>query len=79
MWDVHPVMWTDAAIAAGMRTIVKTDKREIIAPINIIELYADGFVKAGAPTGPRNASLGGLNAAGIIVNCPIIFVPPQAR
>lgn len=44
LWDVHPVMWTDAAIAAGMRTIVKTDKFEKIAPINIIELYADGFV-----------------------------------
>ncbi len=79
LWDVHPVMWTDAAIAAGMRTRVTTDKREVIAPINIIELYADGFIKAGAPTGPRNSSLGGLNAAGIIVNCPIIFVPPQAR
>ncbi|MDQ6755491.1 MAG: hypothetical protein M3004_01000 [Bacteroidota bacterium] len=79
LWDVHPVMWTDVAIASGARTIVKTDKREIIAPVNIIELYADGFVKAGAPTGPRNASLGGLNAAGIIVNCPIIFVPPEAR
>jgi hypothetical protein len=79
LWDVHPVMWTDAAIEAGMRTRVTTDKREIIAPINIIELYADGFIKAGAPTGPRNPSLGGLNAAGIIVNCPIIFVPEAAR
>lgn len=79
LWDVHPVMWTDAAIAAGARKLVKTDKREVIAPLNIIELYADGFVKAGAPTGPRNASLGGLNAAGIIVNCPIVFVPTRAR
>ncbi|MEO7766216.1 MAG: hypothetical protein ABIS01_02275, partial [Ferruginibacter sp.] len=79
MWDVHPVMWTDAAIASGARVRVTTDKREIIAPNNIIELYADGFVLAGAPTGPRNASLGGLNAAGIIVNCPIIFVPEAAR
>lgn len=84
LWDVHPVLWTDAAIAAGMRTIVKTDKFEIIAPINIIELYADGFMLPGG-MGVRNSSLGGLNAAGpaggrgIIVNCPIIFVPPQAR
>ena len=78
LWDVHPVVWTVSAIAAGMRTRVTTDKREIIAPINIIELYADDFLLAGA-TGPRNASLGGLNAAGIIVNCPIVFVPPQAR
>lgn len=79
LWDVHPVLWTDAAIAAGSRTRVTTDKREVIAPINIIELYADGKVVAGAPKGPRNASLGGLNAAEIIVNCPIIFVPVAAR
>ncbi len=84
LWDVHPVLWTDAAIAAGMRTLVKTDKAEKIAPINIIELYADGHVVAGG-MGVRNASLGGLNAAGpaggrgIIVNCPIIFVPEAAR
>ncbi len=79
LWDVHPVMWTDEAIAAGKRVRVTTDKREVIAPINIIELYADGYVLAGAPEGPRNASLGGLNAAGIIVNCPIVFVSPAAR
>lgn len=79
LWDVHPVLWTDAAIIAGDRVRVTTDKREIIAPTNIIELYADGFLLAGMPTGPRNASLGGLNAAEIIVNCPIIFVPPAAR
>ncbi|MEO5996206.1 MAG: hypothetical protein ABIN89_05740, partial [Chitinophagaceae bacterium] len=79
LWDVHPVLWTEQAIKSGMRTRVTTDKREVIAPINIIELYADGFVIAGAPTGPRNASLGGLNAAGIIVNCPIVFVSPDAR
>lgn len=83
LWDVHPVAWTDAAIASGKRTIVKTDKFETIAPINIIELYADGFVVAGG-MGVRNSSLGGLNAAGpaggrgIIVNCPIIFVPEEA-
>lgn len=79
LWDVHPVLWTPEAIASGAQTRVTTDKREVIAPINIIELYADGYVVAGAPTGPRNASLGGLNAAGIIVNCPIIFVPAAAR
>lgn len=84
LWDVHPVMWSDAAIAAGMRTRVTTDKFEAIAPINIIELYADGLVIA-AGMGTRNSSLGGLNAAGpaggrgIIVNCPIIFVPEAAR
>jgi hypothetical protein len=84
LWDVTPVLWTDDAIATGKRTIIKTDKFETIAPINVIELYADGFIKPGG-MGVRNSSLGGLNAAGpaggrgIIVNCPIIFVPPAAR
>lgn len=84
LWDVHPVLWTDEAIAAGKRTIITTDKREVIAPINVIELYSDGFLAAGG-MGNRNASLGGLNAAGpaggrgIIVNCPIVFVPEDAR
>ncbi len=83
LWDVHPVMWTEEAIKAGKRTRVTTDKFEKIAPINIIELYADGFVLPGG-MGVRNSSLGGLNAAGpaggpgIIVNCPIIFVPEEA-
>lgn len=83
-WDATPVMWTDEAIAAGMRTIVKTDKAEKIAPLSIIELYADGFMKAGG-MGVRNSSLGGINAAGeadgagIIINCPIVFVPEAAR
>ena len=72
-------MWTDAAIASGARTRVTTDKREVIAPLNIIELYADNFLTAGVPTGPRNASLGGINAAGIIINCPIVFVPDEGR
>ncbi|MEJ7685431.1 MAG: hypothetical protein WKG06_47835 [Segetibacter sp.] len=65
-------------------TRVTTDKFEKIAPINIIELYADGLLLPGG-MGVRNSSLGGLNAAGpaggpgIIVNCPIIFVPEEAR
>lgn len=84
LWDVHPVMWTEDAIKAGKRTRVTTDKFEKIAPINIIELYADGFVLPGG-MGVRNSSLGGLNAdgpaggQGTIVNCPIIFVPEEAQ
>ncbi len=84
LWDVHPVLWTEESIAKGSRVRVTTDKAEIIAPINIIELYADGFMLA-AGMGVRNSSLGGINAAGpaggrgLIVNCPIIFVPEAAR
>ncbi|MDQ3102146.1 MAG: hypothetical protein M3R08_12215, partial [Bacteroidota bacterium] len=82
LWDVHPVVWTPEAIAAGMRVRVRTDKFEVIEPNNVIELYADGFLIAPdttEPAHPRNSSLGGLNAAGFIVNCPIIFVPAEAR
>lgn len=84
LWDVHPVVWTDEAIAAGKRVKVTTDKHEIIAPNNVIELYADGWLVAPDtctmcdPPHPRNSSLGGLNAANFIVNCPIIFVPAEA-
>ncbi len=79
LWDVHPVKWTDAAISAGVRARITTDKREVIAPLNIIDLLADRFLTPGAPGGPRNSSLGGLNAAGVIVNCPIIFVAEESR
>ncbi|MEO7800882.1 MAG: hypothetical protein ABIR81_02725, partial [Ginsengibacter sp.] len=37
LWDVHPVLWTEDAIKSGARVRVTTDKREVIAPINIIE------------------------------------------
>lgn len=85
LWDVHPVVWTPAAIAAGQRVLVTTDKHETIAPNNVIELYADGWLIAPdtcttcVPAHPRNPSLGGLNAANFIVNCPIIFVPAGAH
>jgi hypothetical protein len=79
LWDVHPVMWTQEAIDKGIRDVVTTDKREVIAPLNVIDLLADGYLVPFAPNGPRNSTLGGLNAAGIIVNCPIVFVPEPAR
>ncbi len=79
LWDVHPVKWTQAAIDKGIRHRLTTDKRETIAPLNVIDLIADGWLVAGAPGGPRNASLGGLAAAELIVNCPIIFVAESSR
>lgn len=79
LWDVHPVMWTQAAIDRGIRDRLTTDKREVIAPLNVIDLLQDGWLVPFAPNGPRNASLGGLAAANIIVNCPIIFVADAAR
>ncbi len=79
LWDATPVKWTPAAIAAGIRDRITSDKREVIAPLNIIDLVADGYLVTGTPGGPRNSSLGGLSAAGIIINCPIIFVQEPAH
>ncbi len=79
LWDIHPVMWTQAAIDAGLADRITTDKREVIAPLNVIDLLADGLLVPAAPGGPRNSTLGGLPALGAITNCPIIFVPEAAR
>jgi hypothetical protein len=56
LWDVHPAVWTDSAIANGQR-VVQTDFEEI-------QELAD----EGAITGP----LGSFKAVGIIVNCPMV-------
>ena len=72
------MMWNDTAIAAGIRTRVKTDKFETIAPIIIMELYADGFLLPGG-FGVRNSSLGGLNAAGPAGGRGIIVLPHHFR
>ncbi len=79
LWDATPVVWTQAAIDAGIRDRVTSDKREVIAPLNVIDLYADGYLVPLAVNGPRNSSLGGINAAGVIINCPIIFVEEPSR
>lgn len=64
LWDVHPAKWTDEAIDAGER--VRLDHHDDIA-----EAAEDGLLECGAP-GPGNPTLGGLCAAGFIVNCPIM-------
>lgn len=66
LWDVHPAVWTEAAIAAGERRLV--DHHEVIAG-----LVEDGLLVSGGQ-GPPNPVLGGLRAAGFIVNCPIMLV-----
>lgn len=58
LWDVHPAIWTDEAIAQGLNTLqVDFDDIEDIAE--------DGFI-----IGPS----GSFEAGGFIVNCPIISV-----
>ena len=54
LWDVHPAVWTDAAIAAGVRSL--QTKFE-----DIEHLAQEGYI-----SGPG----GSFGAAGFIVNCP---------
>jgi hypothetical protein len=71
LWDVHPVVWTQAAIDAGLRT-------RITAHQDAESLFNAGDLVNGAPNGPSNQDpeIRGLRAAGVIVNCPPMFVAP---
>jgi hypothetical protein len=68
IWDVTPVMWTDAAIAAGLR--VQLHSQDAVRT----EALAGNIVSA--LPGTPNEGLGGLNAIGAISDCPIIVVFP---
>ena len=68
IWDVTPVMWTDAAIAAGKR--VQLHSQDAVRA----QALAGNIVSA--LPGTPNAGLGGINAIGAISNCPIIVVFP---
>ena len=69
MWDVHPVAWTQAAIDAGQRVRV-TSHQDVEA------LFNAGALVNAAPNGPSNQDpeIRGLRAAGVVVNCPPMFV-----
>jgi len=71
LWDVHPVLWTQAAIDAGLRHRVTSHQ-------DVEVLFDAGQLVSAAPTGPENfdPEILGLRAAGVIVNCPPIFVEP---
>jgi hypothetical protein len=68
LWDVTLAMWTDDAIAAGLRGQLHSQdalRTEALA----------GNIVSPLP-GTPNAGLGGLNAIGAISDCPIIVVFP---
>jgi hypothetical protein len=66
LWDLHPVVWTQAAIDEG-RQVRLTHHNDVI------DLFGDGYlVNFGA--GPENRDLGDIRALGAIVNCPNLFV-----
>jgi hypothetical protein len=64
VWDIHPIMWTAAAIAAGERERLTSDSE-------VRNAFDDGLIVSAA-SGPANESLEGLRAAGSISNCPIV-------
>jgi hypothetical protein len=66
VWDVHPVVWTDASIHAGLVRRL-THNSDVANAISHHEAVSAG-------TGPANKDLGGLRAAGFISNCPIVAV-----
>jgi hypothetical protein len=66
IWDVHPAVWSDAAIAAGERR--RVDHHE-----DVIDLVNEGKLVSGGQ-GPSNFDLGGLRAADFVVNCPVMIL-----
>lgn len=65
VWDVHPAVWTDAAIRAGERRRL-TDAGEVAGEVENGDIVSGG-------TGPANQELNGLRAANFISNCPIVI------
>ncbi len=68
IWDVSPVQWTDAAIAAGLR--VQLHSQDAVRT----QALAGNIVSA--LPGTPDQGLGGINASGSISNCPIMVVFP---
>jgi len=66
VWDVTPLVWTDAAIAAGQRRVL-TSASDVRNAFNAGEIVSGGG-------GPANDSLDGVQAGGFISNCPIVAV-----
>jgi len=71
LWDVHPVVWTAQAIAAGQRVRLR-NHQDVEAAFNA------GLLVNANPTGPENLDpeIRGLRALGVVVNCPPMFVAP---
>lgn len=65
-WDLHLVAWTASAVAAERRAKVVTwDEARAYA--------ARGDLVSATPGYAHNPALGGLVAAGIVVNCPVML------
>ncbi|WP_276279237.1 hypothetical protein [Halorussus caseinilyticus] len=70
LWDVHPVEWTAEAIDAGRR-------RRLTSHQEVIAAFRRERLATAAPDGTVNDQLGGLRAAGALVNCPLVLTGPE--
>ncbi len=68
LWDVHPVAWT----------VPPKQRFRVTAHQDVEDLFNAGLLANAAPNGPENhdPEIDGLRAAGVVVNCPPIFVDP---
>jgi hypothetical protein len=66
VWDIHPAVWSEEAIADGRR-------HRLVSADDVASEVRAGRLTSGG-TGPANRSLGGLKAADFISNYPTIAV-----
>jgi hypothetical protein len=69
LWDATPVVWTQAAIDAGLR--VRLGSHETVE-----QLFQQGWLVNANPSGPSqdDPEILGLRALGATIDCPPIFV-----
>lgn len=65
IWDIHPAIWTQHAIAAGNR-------HRLTSETAVAAAFRRGLLIS-AGTGPRNSDLGGLRSLPGISMCPIVL------
>ena len=67
LWDLSPVVWTDASVKAGLVTRVKvdTDAADLVAQGKMVSFVNDLSL-------PVNKDVG-IRAAGIVSNCPVVL------
>jgi hypothetical protein len=66
IWDVTPVQWTGAAIAAG--------KRRLLTSSTAVAAAARAGTITSFGAGPANASVGGIRALGGVSNCTTVAI-----
>jgi hypothetical protein len=71
LWDATPVVWTQAAIDAGLRVRLNSH-------LEVEQAFNAGLLVNANPTGPSqlDPEIFGLRALGVVINCPPMFVAP---